>query len=205
MATLGANICSAIAGADGSGYGCKVLLTAAAHQGAEDVPIVLVLTTDGRLCVVSAASGKRGAASLCCGAHTKLYQEAVTRAHVDHITAVDIQALQEGGARCARVTISLDTAQRITAVLTTAAVGDLVLHMQSLRALSRGLPAAGGPALPLTSNVRSDAIQRVQSNPPSPPVLGSMAAGLLSRGRWTSGAIKCPPPSARAQSQLRPV
>ena len=65
-------------------------------------------------------------------------------------------------------------------ILTQAAAEDLVMHMQSLRALSRGLPAAGGPALPLTSNLTtSDPIQRVQSNQASPPVPGSVAAGLL--------------------------
>ena len=135
------------------------LVVAAAHQGGGEDRVVLVLTKDGRVYVVNGgyeAPGPGGCGGPC-GTRTPAELSARNRAHVNQITAINVQPQA--------TTISLGAAAPIEVTLTDAAAGALVAHIQGLQALGRGLPPAG--------------ISLQGAAPSTPPTPHSAAVGLL--------------------------
>lgn len=166
--THAARVGRAIVASGGWGtYGCEALLVAAAH--AAEARVVLVVSTDGRLFVASGGHPE-GPCGVCGSRAPSELTAGRTRAHVDHLAAIDIHAREDGAVK-ATMSFATSAQPPIELILTAVAADDLVQHVLSLRSLSRGVPAAGVP-LSVTSNRAANVVF-------APSLPHSVHAGLL--------------------------
>jgi hypothetical protein len=144
-----------------------LLLVAPAHRG--NTRVVLVLLLSGRIEVI--AGGERGGTCGACGSRVRV-ERSNKFYHVDHLTAVTASA-DAAEPNCCSVKLEFGSAPPIVLTLAEDATGDLLSHIRSLRALSRGIPATMNDGLVFNT------APTLTSLPWRPPEAHSPEAGIL--------------------------